>query len=58
MISLAQKLNLRVIAEGVETDAQAMFLRNLNCDEMQGYLFSKPIPAQGIEEMLSKLTSA
>ena len=58
VISLAQKLNLRVIAEGVETDAQAMYLRSLNCDEMQGYLFSKPIPAQGIEEMLSKLTSA
>ena len=42
----------------METDAQAMYLRSLNCDEMQGYLFSKPIPAQGIEEMLSKLTSA
>ena len=53
VISLGQKLNLRVIAEGVETDAQAAFLRDNNCDEMQGYLFSKPIPAQEIAELLS-----
>jgi EAL domain-containing protein (putative c-di-GMP-specific phosphodiesterase class I) len=52
VISLGQTLNMRVIAEGVETDAQAAFLRNINCDEMQGYLFSKPLPAQGIEELL------
>ena len=52
VISLGQKLNLRVIAEGVETEAQAAFLRNINCDEMQGYLFSKPLPAQEIEELL------
>ena len=37
VISLGQKLNLRVIAEGVETEAQAAFLRENNCDEMQGY---------------------
>ena len=53
VISLGQKLNLRVIAEGVETEAQAMFLRDNNCDEMQGYLFSKPLPAQEIEALLS-----
>jgi predicted signal transduction protein with EAL and GGDEF domain len=52
VISLGQKLNLRVIAEGVENEAQAAFLRNINCDEMQGYLFSRPVPAQGIEELL------
>jgi diguanylate cyclase (GGDEF)-like protein/PAS domain S-box-containing protein len=56
VISLGQKLNMRVIAEGVETEAQAAFLRDINCDEMQGYLFSKPVPAQGIEELL-KATS-
>jgi diguanylate cyclase (GGDEF)-like protein len=53
VISLGQTLNLRVIAEGVETEAQAAFLRDLNCDEMQGYLFSKPVPAQAIGDLLS-----
>jgi diguanylate cyclase (GGDEF)-like protein/PAS domain S-box-containing protein len=53
VISLGQKLNLRVIAEGVETDAQATFLRDNNCDEMQGYLFSRPAPPQKIAELLS-----
>jgi diguanylate cyclase (GGDEF)-like protein/PAS domain S-box-containing protein len=52
VISLGQQLNMRVIAEGVETDAQAALLRNINCDEMQGYLFSKPLSAEGIEELL------
>jgi EAL domain-containing protein (putative c-di-GMP-specific phosphodiesterase class I) len=52
VISLGQKLNLRVIAEGVETDDQVAFLRENNCDEMQGYHFSKPITAQAIEELL------
>ncbi len=56
VISLGRTLNLRVIAEGVETEAQAAFLRDINCDEMQGYLFSKPVPAQAIEELL-KTTS-
>jgi EAL domain-containing protein (putative c-di-GMP-specific phosphodiesterase class I) len=53
VISLGQKLNLRVIAEGIETEAQAAFLRENNCDEMQGYLFSRPVPPQQVEELLS-----
>ena len=57
IISLGKKLNLRVIAEGVETEAQAACLGDFNCDEMQGYLFSKPLPAQGIEELL-RVTSS
>jgi EAL domain-containing protein (putative c-di-GMP-specific phosphodiesterase class I) len=52
VISLGQKLNLRVIAEGVETDEQVAFLRDNNCDEMQGYHFSKPVAAEGIEALL------
>jgi diguanylate cyclase (GGDEF)-like protein/PAS domain S-box-containing protein len=52
VISLGQKLNLRVIAEGVETDDQLAFLRENNCDEMQGYLFSRPISVQEIEKLL------
>jgi EAL domain-containing protein (putative c-di-GMP-specific phosphodiesterase class I) len=52
VIALGQKLNLRVIAEGVETDAQVAFLRECNCDEMQGYHFSKPVPPQRIECLL------
>jgi EAL domain-containing protein (putative c-di-GMP-specific phosphodiesterase class I) len=52
VISLGQKLNLRVIAEGVETDDQVAFLRENNCDEMQGYHFSKPVTVEAIEELL------
>jgi EAL domain-containing protein (putative c-di-GMP-specific phosphodiesterase class I) len=52
VISLGQKLNLRVIAEGVETAEQVAFLRENNCDEMQGYHFSRPIQATEIEKML------
>jgi diguanylate cyclase (GGDEF)-like protein/PAS domain S-box-containing protein len=52
VISLGQKLNLRVIAEGVETAEQVKFLRENNCDEMQGYYFSAPIEASQIEEFL------
>jgi diguanylate cyclase (GGDEF)-like protein/PAS domain S-box-containing protein len=55
VILLGQKLNLRVIAEGVETDEQVAFLRENNCDEMQGYHFSKPIPPQEIARMLDEV---
>jgi diguanylate cyclase (GGDEF)-like protein/PAS domain S-box-containing protein len=51
VISLGQKLNLRVIAEGVETEDQMAFLRENNCDEMQGYHFSRPVPAGEIEKL-------
>ncbi|MEP6548526.1 MAG: EAL domain-containing protein [Gammaproteobacteria bacterium] len=44
IINLAHALQLNVVAEGVETEEQARLLRLLNCDEMQGYLFSKPLP--------------
>jgi EAL domain-containing protein (putative c-di-GMP-specific phosphodiesterase class I) len=51
VISLGQKLNLRVIAEGVETEDQMAFLRENNCDEMQGYHFSRPVSAGEIEKL-------
>ena len=54
VIALGQKLNLRVIAEGVETDEQLAFLRDNNCDEMQGYLFSKPVPPAEIEDLIKR----
>ncbi len=52
VISLGHKLNLRVIAEGVETEQQYRFLRDNDCDEMQGYLFSRPLPPDEVAAML------
>jgi diguanylate cyclase (GGDEF)-like protein len=57
IISLAHSLNLRVIAEGVETNEQADLLRELKCDEIQGYLFSPGVPAEKIEEFLRQKKS-
>jgi diguanylate cyclase (GGDEF)-like protein/PAS domain S-box-containing protein len=52
VISLARKLKLSVVAEGVETEEQLTFLRESNCDEAQGYRFSRPVAASEIERML------
>jgi diguanylate cyclase (GGDEF)-like protein len=52
IIALGHSLNLRVVAEGVETNAQAQLLALLKCDEAQGYLYSKPLPAAKIEPLL------
>ena len=54
MVSLAHSLALKVVAEGVETEDQAMLLRDFGCDQMQGYLFSKPLPAQALLPLLEK----
>jgi diguanylate cyclase (GGDEF)-like protein len=52
IISLAHALDLKVVAEGVETDEQATVLRLLRCDEMQGYLISRPVPLEELTPML------
>jgi diguanylate cyclase (GGDEF)-like protein/PAS domain S-box-containing protein len=49
IINLAHSLRLNVVAEGVETEEQSRLLRLLDCDEMQGYLFSKPVPCDIFE---------
>lgn len=51
IIVLARNLKMQVIAEGVETEEQLTFLRKQKCDQMQGYLFSKPLPAQNLENI-------
>jgi diguanylate cyclase (GGDEF)-like protein/PAS domain S-box-containing protein len=52
IISMAKSLNLKVIAEGVETEQQMSFLRAHQCDEIQGYYFSKPLPADELADKL------
>lgn len=53
IISLAHKLRLRVIAEGVETEEQLTFLRKLGCENMQGYFFGRPLPGEQFKGMLA-----
>ena len=52
IISLAHSLRLKVVAEGVETEKQARMLRLLRCDEMQGYLISRPVPETELQAVL------
>lgn len=54
IIAMAHSLNIRVVAEGVETEQQLQFLRSRGCDEYQGYYFSRPVPSA---EIIAKLTS-
>jgi diguanylate cyclase (GGDEF)-like protein len=53
VIAMARNLNLRVVAEGVETAEQLDFLRRRDCDEYQGYLISPPVPAHEFEGLLT-----
>ena len=52
VISMANSLNLKVIAEGVENEEQMSFLRAHHCDEIQGYYFSKPLEADDFAKKL------
>ena len=52
IISLAHSMNLKVVAEGVETVDKLNFLKEHNCDKVQGYYFSKPLSKEDIEELL------
>ena len=54
VIHLAHALDLRVVAEGVETEGQYDILRRLGCDEMQGYWFAPPMPANQLLEWVMK----
>ncbi|MEC4804984.1 MAG: EAL domain-containing protein [Jaaginema sp. PMC 1079.18] len=53
VIEMARGLNLKTVAEGIETSMQRDLLQSLNCDRFQGYLFSKPVPASVLETQLS-----
>ncbi len=54
LLSLSKQLNMKVIAEGVESKDQADFLKENGCDAIQGYYYSKPLPQNEFEEYLSK----
>jgi diguanylate cyclase (GGDEF)-like protein len=49
IVALARSLHLHLVAEGIETEAQAEVLRSMGCDELQGYLFSRPVPTDAFE---------
>ena len=57
IIAMAHSMKLKVIAEGVETEEQLNYLKSHSCDEMQGYYFSPPLPADKIATILKKSMS-
>ena len=57
IIAMADSMNMRVIAEGVETSAQLDWLRAMRCDEIQGYFLSRPLPTEQAENFLLRLAS-
>lgn len=57
IIAMSHSLGLRVVAEGVETEEQLRFLQDLHCDEIQGYLISRPVPREEAEDLLAQPSS-
>lgn len=57
IVALAQKLDLQVVAEGIETLDQVNFLTNLGCNELQGYLLGKPVAPEQIPGLISRLAT-
>lgn len=57
IVAMARSLDLQVVAEGVEDEAQVQFLRELGCDQIQGYYFAKPMPAQEFEAFFRQHTA-
>ena len=57
MLQLGKTFGLKVLAEGVENEEQLKFLRDNNCDEIQGFYFYKPMPAEELEQILKKKPS-
>ena len=53
MISMARSLRLRVVAEGIETAEQLSFLQDHECDQGQGFYFSRPVPADAFATLLA-----
>ena len=58
IIVMGRNLDLEVIAEGVETQAHADFLKAKGCHELQGFLFSKPLPAEDAARIVRKIICA
>ena len=56
IVDIAKSFNLKVVAEGVETVEQKEALGRMKCDELQGYLLSRPMPMQKLEELLKMET--
>lgn len=54
ILDIAEYLNLIVVAEGVETEGQLRLLRDAGCDLVQGYYFSRPVPAEEFEKLIQK----
>ncbi len=57
IVSLVHKLNLEVVAEGVETKSQLDHLKSCKCDNVQGYLFGRPVPAERVKDLMANVST-